>query len=366
MGVEGLGAGGGALQADLAAAHSELEAERQGRAAQTGAFRAQLDEVRAAKEEACRDAVDWAEESSRFKGEVTALLTKCQKLEEDKAAAIESNGGLEADLAAARRETDEVVGRLEGAVASLAQAKTEQERLYAETSSLKRDLAATKADLVQSKADADAARDARDAAIADARAAARRFSQELAAARASGETQAAADARAAAELQRDLVAARPRSTSRARHQRRRTRAWPSSRPTPTPPTRRATRPSPNVSSSAEALVAGGDRDELQAGRETIQGKAANLQRRLTALEAELAAAQQTHEDRLSSLAEERDRRVGDERDRVASLRRELAGSVADRDDLRASVDVLKRRSETLEKQLREERAAAEVASDQFK
>ena len=58
------------LQADLAAAHSELEAERQGRAAQTGAFRAQLDEIRAAKEEACRDAVDWAEESSRFKGEV--------------------------------------------------------------------------------------------------------------------------------------------------------------------------------------------------------------------------------------------------------------------------------------------------------
>ena len=89
------------LQADLAAAHSELEAERQGRAAQTGAFRAQLDEVRAAKEEACRDAVDWAEESSRFKGEVTALLTKCQKLEEDKAAAIESNASLEADLAAA-------------------------------------------------------------------------------------------------------------------------------------------------------------------------------------------------------------------------------------------------------------------------
>ena len=98
----------------------------------------------------------------------------------------------------------------------------------------------------------------------------------------------------------------------------------------------------------------------------IQGKAANLQRRLTSLEAELAAAQQTHEDRLSSLAEERDRRVGDERDRVASLRRELAGSVADRDDLRASVDVLKRRSDTLEKQLREERAAAEVASDQLK
>ena len=98
-----------------------------------GDFRAQLDEVRAAKEEACRDAVDWAEESSRFKGEVTALLTKCQKLEEDKAAAIESNDGLEADLAAARRETDEVVGRLEGAVASLAQAKTEQERLCAET-----------------------------------------------------------------------------------------------------------------------------------------------------------------------------------------------------------------------------------------
>ena len=33
------------LQADLVAAHSELEAERQGRAAQTGAFRAQLDDI---------------------------------------------------------------------------------------------------------------------------------------------------------------------------------------------------------------------------------------------------------------------------------------------------------------------------------
>ena len=41
-----------------------------------------------------------------------------------------------------------------------------------------------------------------------------------------------------------------------------------------------------------------DRDELQAGQETIKGKAANLQRRLTTLEAELAAAQEAHEARL--------------------------------------------------------------------
>ena len=73
----------------------------------------------------------------------TALAAVQRNLEAEKAAAIESNGGLEADLAAARREKDEVVGRLEGAVASLAQAKTEQERLYAETSNLKRDLAAS-------------------------------------------------------------------------------------------------------------------------------------------------------------------------------------------------------------------------------
>ena len=52
---------GARKEADLIMGRAELEAERQGRAAQTGAFRAQLDDIRAAKEEACRDAVDWAD-----------------------------------------------------------------------------------------------------------------------------------------------------------------------------------------------------------------------------------------------------------------------------------------------------------------
>ena len=98
-------------------------------------------------------------------------------------------------------------GASEGAVASLAQAKTEQERAgWKPRAQSATSAAANGPGPINGRRRRGP--DARDAAIADARAAARRFSQELAAARTSGETQAAADARAAAELQRDLVAAK--------------------------------------------------------------------------------------------------------------------------------------------------------------
>ena len=88
--AEGLGRAAARLQADLAAAHSELEAERQGRAAQTGAFRAQLDEIRAAKEEACRDAVEWAEGIIQVQGRGHHYSRSVRNSEEDKGGNDES------------------------------------------------------------------------------------------------------------------------------------------------------------------------------------------------------------------------------------------------------------------------------------
>jgi len=439
------------LQADLAAAHAELEAERRGASKVRSWAHGQLDQLRAAKEEACAEAAaaslkcgrleQAGAASAALEGDLAASRKQCVVLERrlddavaNLAASVKNAEDLgrrlaatNTDLASTREDNERLTAATAGLKRDLASSNTDlattreaTERLTAATAGLKRDLAssaqisgdlerrlaavqtegnrdlatvravnetasednarlaselataaaealALKRDLVRVQAAAHEAADARDAAIANTREAAKRFGAELAVARARGDEQAALDARSSAELRRDLVAAKA--------------ALDVARTPPASPNPRLAQLAAHAEAAAEARDAAVaesitlrkklsmlevEKDELHAARDTAAGRTANLQRSIISLKAEVATSQQHGADRLAALAEEHTHRLGDETTRGAALRRELAGSVADRDDLRASLDMLKRRADSLETQLREERDAADVVTERLR
>ena len=439
------------LQADLAAAHAELEAERRGASKVRSWAHGQLDQLRAAKEEACAEAAAASLKCGRLEhagaasaaleGDLAASRKQCVVLERrlddavaNLAASVKNAEDLgrrlaatNTDLASTREDNERLTAATAGLKRDLASSNTDfastredNEHLTAATAGLKRDLAssaqisgdlerrlaavqtstkrdvatiqaaavaasndnarlaselataaaealALKRDLVRVQAAAHEAADARDAAIANTREAAKRFGAELAAARARGDEQAALDARSSAELRRDLVAAKA--------------ALDVARTPPASPNPRLAQLAAHAEAAAEARDAAVaesitlrkklsvlevEKDELHAARDTAAGRTVNLQRSIISLKAEVATSQQHGADRLAALAEEHTHRLGDETTRGAALRRELAGSVADRDDLRASLDVLKRRADSLETQLREERDAADVVTERLR